>query len=112
MVTDFLVSNLVLVCMNFNTESIDIINEKIGPSERNLWPEKWYTVGTCFKNPLTGGTSRVLAHCSTHLLPIVIIETSFDTILTIAWTIEIITVTLHDKVRYQNWPVLRTRMFV
>ena len=44
MVTDSLVSNLVLICITLNTESIDVVNEKINPSERNLWPEKWQTL--------------------------------------------------------------------
>lgn len=43
MVTDSLVSSLILICRTLITESIDIINEKINPSERNLWLEKWQT---------------------------------------------------------------------
>ena len=111
LVTDFLVSNLVPICRNLNAEFIDVTNEKIGLSKRNLWPENWYTVGTGFKEPLTGGTPRISAHDSSFVDPIVILVTCFDTIPTIVWTIEIVTVTLNDKVRYQKWSELKIRTF-
>ena len=52
----FLVLSLVPICRNLNTESIVVINWKLGTPERNLCPEKWYTVGTGVKEPRTGGT--------------------------------------------------------
>lgn len=66
MVTDSLVSSLIPICRTLDIKSIDIISEKINPSERNLWPEKWQTLSAlvsrkCTQVALLGSFSKYFA---------------------------------------------------